>query len=275
MNSSVQSYYNSEAKQNSLIKEIRDLYQYRDLIWQMTMRNVTVRYKRSFLGVLWTMLDPLLTMLVMVFVFTALLGRHIPNFPVYLLTGLVVFSFFSQASNNAISDFVSSERLIAKVYLPQSVFVIVSVTTGLVNLLISLVVLLVIALITGAPITLALAALPIPIIILTIFTLGAGLILAPLAVYFSDIGNIYSIFLRLVMYLSAIFYPIEILPEWLRSIVNINPIYRFISLFRDPIYLGIPFSLDGLLYVSIWAILLLLVGLLIFTRLSYDISLQL
>jgi len=268
-------YYDSAAPRRYLANELRDLYQYRHLISQLTLRNITVRYKRSFLGVLWTMLDPLLTMLVMTFVFSALLRRQIPNFPIYLLTALVVWSFHSQASNGAIRDFVRSGRLIAKVYLPQSVFVIVSITTGLVNLFISLGILFVIALVLKAPITLNWLFLPVPIIILTFFTLGTSLILAPLGVYFSDIESMYNILLRLLMYLSAIFYPIEILPDWLRSVVDINPLYHFISLFRAATYTGVLPSIYSLIYVSAWSAGLFAAGILIFTRLSDDISLQL
>ena len=275
MNQENKEFYDSDAPRQYMLDEFRDLKRYRNLIQQLTMRNVTVRYKRSFLGVIWTMLDPLLTMLVMLFVFTSLLRRQIPNFSVYLLTALTVWGFYSQVTNNAIRDFGSSGRLISKVYLPQSVFVIVSVTTGLVNFFISLGILLIIALITHAPMTLNWFLLPIPIVILTTFALGVSLILAPVGVYFTDIGNIYSIVMRLVMYLSAIFYPIDILPDWLRAVVNANPIYHFISLFRSPIYLGEPLSISSLIYVSAWAAGLLLIGLLTFTRLSDDISLRL
>ena len=184
----------------------------------------------------------------------------------------IVFNFFSQVTNSSIRVFRRSGHLITKVYLPKSVFVIVSVATGLVNFFITLGILFVIALITRVPVTLNWFFLPIPTIILTIFALGASFVLAPIGVYFSDIDNIYSIVLRLVMYLSAIFYPVDILPDWLSTIVNINPLYNFIYLFRAPIYLGSPISFYRLLYTTLWAVGLFMFGLFIFTRLTDGIS---
>lgn len=275
MNKTDTAFYDSAAPHRGLFDEVRDLYRYRSLIRQLTTRNITARYKRSLLGILWTMLDPLLTMLVMVFVFSALLSRQIPNFPVYLLTALVVWNFFAQSSNSAIRDLAGSGRLIAKVYLPQSVFVIVAITTGLVNLFISIFILFGLVLATGIPITLNWVFLPVPIFLLALFTLGISLILAPIGVFFSDIGNIYGIVLRLLMYLSAIFYRVEILPTWLRTVININPVYHLIKLFREPIYLAEPISMSSVLYISAWVAGLLLIGLFTFSRLSDDISLQL
>ena len=274
-NSTPSMRYDSAAPRNRLLSEIRELYQYRDLILQLTIRNITVRYKRSTLGILWTMLDPLLTMIVMAFVFTALLRRQVPHFPIYLLTGLTVWNYFAQATTSAMHDFVTSERLVSKVYLPQSTFVIVASTTALVNFLFSLVSLVLIALFTAVPLSLYSLTLIIPLAILTAFNLGIGLILAPLEALYSDISNIYGIFLRLLIYLSAIFYPIDILPGWLQTVVKINPVYQFIDIFRNPIYRGTPIPLDSLVYTAILSVVLLIVGAAFFTRVSDDVAMML
>jgi ABC-type polysaccharide/polyol phosphate export permease len=271
-NPTSQVYYDSAAKQNRLVRELKELVQYRDLIWQMTIRNITVRYKRSFLGVFWTLLEPLLTMMVMAFVFTALLSRSIPHFPVYLFCGLIVWGYFAGSTNSAMRDFVATERLISRVYLPQSVFVIVAITTGLVNFMIEIFTLLIITLVMMGSISLYIPTLILPIFILTIFNLGLGLILAPLSAYFSDINTIYNILLRLLLYLSAIFYPVDILPDWLQKIVNLNPVYQFIHVFRNPVYYGTPIPLDSLLYISIWAVGLITIGVFLFTQLADDIA---
>jgi len=267
-------YYDSLTHRRNVMNEVRDLLQYRNLLWQLTKRNLTVRYKRSFLGIMWTLLDPLLTMLVMTFVFTALLERNLPDFPVYLLTGIVVWAFFSQSSGGSIRDFSNNGRLISKINIPPSAFIVVTVWTGVINFFISLLIVLVVSALTGAPITLAWLMLPIPIFIFTLFTLGVCLILAPLGIYFADIQNIYSIFLRLMMYLSAIFYPVDILPDGLRAIVNLNPLYQFISIFRSLTYLGDGLSMQSLLNTSLWAFALFAVGILVFAKLSDDISLR-
>jgi ABC-type polysaccharide/polyol phosphate export permease len=265
-------YYDSSVKTNRFVRELKELVQYRDLIWQMTVRNITVRYKRSVLGVFWTLLEPLLTMAVMAFVFTALLSRTLPNFPVYLLCGLNVWGYFAQSTNSAMRDFVATERLISRVYLPQSVFVIVAITTGLVNFLIEGVALFAITLVIVGSISIYVPTLILPLFIMTIFNLGLGLVLAPLSAYFSDMNNIYNIFLRLLLYLSAIFYPVDILPDWLQKIVALNPVYQFIHIFRNPIYYGTPIPLDSLLYVSIWALGLIVLGVFLFTKLADEIA---
>lgn len=272
INPTPQVYYDSSARQNRLLREVRELVQYRDLILQMTVRNITVRYKRSILGVFWTLLEPILTMLVMSFVFTALLSRNLPNFPVYLFCGLIVWGFFSTSTNSAMRDFVATERLISRVYLPQSVFVIVAIATGLVNFLIEIVALLVITFGLMGSISIYTPTLILPIFILTIFNTGVGLVLAPLGAYFNDINTIYNIILRLLLYLSAIFYPVEILPEWLQSIVILNPVYQFIHILRNPIYYQTPIPLDALLYTSVWAIALVVIGAVLFATLADDIA---
>jgi ABC-type polysaccharide/polyol phosphate export permease len=271
-NSTPQVYYDSAVRQNRLFREIKELSQYRDLILQMTLRNITVRYKRSFLGVFWTLLEPILTMLVMSFVFTALLARTIPHFPVYLFCGLIVWGFFSSSTNAAMRDFIATERLISRVYLPQSVFVIVAIATGLVNFLIEMIAMLIIAVMIMGSISIYTPMLILPIFLLTIFNLGIGLILAPLSAYFNDINTIYNILLRLLLYLSAIFYPVDILPIWLQKIVALNPVYQFIHLLRNPVYYQTPIPLDSLLYTAVWAIVLLVLGAIVFSMLADDIA---
>ncbi len=267
-------YYDSSNRQNKLWMELRELYHYRDLIWQMTLRNVTVRYKRSVFGVVWTMLEPLLTMVVMAVVFTTLLGRNIPHFPVYLLTGIVVWNYFASATQSAMHNFTGGERLIAKVYLPQSIFVVTAVTTGLVHFLISLGVLLLIALVTGASVSVYTPLLMFPILTLTAFNLGIGLWLAPLQSYFADTSSIYGIALRLLIYLSAIFYPVDILSPSLQVVVNLNPVYQFVHIFRHPVYYGTSLPILPLVYTTTLAILLLISGALFFTRLSDRIAMK-
>jgi len=270
--STPQVYYDSAVRQNRLFREIKELVLYRDLILQMTIRNITVRYKRSILGVFWTLLEPILTMMVMSFVFTAILSRSIPHFPIYLFCGLIVWGFFSTSTNSAMRDFVATERLISRVYLPQSVFVIVAIATGLVNFLIEMVAMLIIAMVLMGSISIYTPTLILPILILTIFNLGLGLILAPLGAYFNDINTIYNILLRLLLYLSAIFYPVDILPSWLQKIVALNPVYQFIHIVRNPVYYQTPIPLDSLLYTSLWAIGLLVLGAIVFSSLADDIA---
>lgn len=268
-------FYDSSLPKKRITNDIKELWQYRDLIWQLTLKNVTVRYKRSFLGILWTLLDPLLTMIVMGFVFSAILNRQIPNFIVYLLCGLVVWNFFSQATSSTIREFLGGERLISKVYLPQAVFILVPVSTGLVNFALSFIALILIAIATQSHTAwIHVIPLVVPIFVLFVFCTGIGMLIAPLNALFSDVENLYGIFLRLLLYFSAIFYSIESMPEWLQAIIRLNPIYHFIAMVRAPIYSGNPIPMDSLVYVSVWAVIFVILGWILFTKLSDKVALN-
>jgi len=259
-------YYDTSIKRQLIVAEIRDIFQYRNLVIHLVKRNITARYKRSFLGIGWTLLDPLLTMIVMAIVYSALFRNQIEDFPVFLLVGIVVWTFFSQASTQAMTDIMYSGSLLGKVYLPQSVFAFSAVGTGLVNFLISLIPLAVFVVIYQRPINWTLLFLPIALVILSAFTLGLGLFMSALAIFFADMVNIFGILLRLLLYLSGIFYYTEQLPEWLAWMVRLNPTYHMIRLFRDPIFEGILPRWESILYTGVWAILMFFLGYWFFTR---------
>jgi len=259
-------YYDTSIKRQLIVAEIRDIFQYRNLVIHLVKRNITARYKRSFLGIGWTLLDPLLTMIVMAIVYSALFRNQIEDFPVFLLVGIVVWTFFSQASTQAMTDIMYSGSLLGKVYLPKSVFAVSAVGTGLVNFLISLIPLAVLVVMYQRPINWTLLFLPIALVILSAFTLGLGLFMSALAIFFADMVNIFGILLRLLLYLSGIFYYTEQLPEWLAWMVRLNPTYHMIRLFRDPIFEGILPRWESILYTGVWAILMFFLGYWFFTR---------
>ncbi|RPH58324.1 MAG: hypothetical protein EHM81_10200, partial [Chloroflexi bacterium] len=187
-----------------------------------------------------------------------------------------VWNFFSQSTTSAMADFQGGSHILSKVYLPQSTFVIVSVTTGLVNFFISLATVFAIALFSGSQLSfLHSLTLIIPTTILIAFNLGVGLILAPAVVYFNDLENVYSIFLRLLMYLSGLFYMVTDLPLWLQAVVNLNPVYHFILMFRAPIYSNQLLPVDSLLYTGVLSLAFLVIGMIFFIRLSDDVALKL
>jgi ABC-type polysaccharide/polyol phosphate export permease len=260
--------YDSDAPGRQILDEMRALVHYRDLVRNLIRRNVTARYKRSILGVLWTLLDPLLTMLVMSIIYTALFARSIPDFPVFLLAGIIIWSFFSQASTRAMGDLVFGGGLIGRVYMPKSIFGVAATGTGLVNFLLALGPLLIFMVVFQRPFTSALLFIPIALLIITVFTLGVGLFMSAFAVFFVDMLNVYSILLRLLMYFSGIFYPLAVLPEKLQKLVTLIPTYHMIKIFRDPIYNGSLPPIESIAYISIWAIGMFVIGFWIFTRLS-------
>jgi ABC-type polysaccharide/polyol phosphate export permease len=258
--------YDSLAPRNRLKEEFLDLLHFRGLIRSLVFRNLTARYKRSILGILWALLNPLLTMLVMSVVFTALFQRQLPGFPVFLLSGLLAWNFFSQASSQAMTELVRGRTLIGRVNMPKSVFAITAVITGLINLLISFIPLVVLVFIYRRPITTALLFIPISLFIITTFTLGVGLFMSALAVFFNDMLNIYGILLRLAFYVSGVIHSIEMIPEELQGFFRLIPTYHLIVLIRHPVYDGMLPPLTSILQALAWSFVLLVIGFWVFTR---------
>jgi len=230
--------YDSRQRPSPAIEEIKQVFRYRYLIGQLLRRDILTRYKRSALGVAWTMINPLGTMLVLSIAFSQVF--KMPGYSSFILSGLMAWNFFSQASNAAIVNLVWGGGLLKRIYIPRTAFAISAIGTGLVNLGLALIPLIVVLLINGIKITWAILFLPIPIIMLAMFTLGLGLIISSFAVYFPDVAEMYQIILIAWMYLTPIIYPTEILPELAQKIIPIvNPMYWLVELFRAPIYLGI------------------------------------
>jgi ABC-2 type transport system permease protein len=232
--------YDSAVRRPPWVEEFWELIRYRDLLAQLVARNIKTRYKRSVLGILWTMLNPLLMMLVLTGVFSGLFrfSLQFRYYAVYALAGLIFWNFFAQTTSHAMSELVWGGSLLNRIYVPRGIFAVTALGTGLVNLFLSLIPLLVIMIITGAPIRPSLLFLPIPILSISMFALGVSLILSRLAILFADVVEMYQILLTLWMYLTPIIYPKQIIPEKYRWLYNINPMYHLLELFRAPIWIG-------------------------------------
>jgi len=252
--------YDSQKRKSPALEELLAIIKYRDLIFQLIRRDIVSRYKRSILGVLWTMLQPLGMMLVMNIVFSKLFGR-VEGYTAYLLSGLVAWSFFSKTTTSAIHQIVWGGALMRRIYLPLTAFSVSSIGTGVVNMVLSLVPLFLIVLITDRPITWAILFLPIPILLLTAFALGVGLMLSTFAIRFPDIKEMYQIIIQAWMYLTPILYPEDIIPESYRHwVLFLNPMYYLIKMFRSLIYDGVLPSLNIVITGSVIALLTLLIG---------------
>lgn len=214
------------------------LYHYRDLVWTLVGRELKVRYRRSTIGFLWTMLQPLLTMLVLSVVFSSIFRFDIKNYPVYALAGILFWNFFNQSIVSAMNSLKGNAALLTKLPVPKAVFPLATTISGVINFLLALVPLFAILLVTGHPLKPALLFLPVAILISALFTLGAGLLLSPLAAFFSDIIEMVGVLMTLMMYMTPIFYPMAIVPEHLRWAVRFNPVRSILEVFRDPIYHG-------------------------------------
>ncbi|MBI4760136.1 MAG: ABC transporter permease [Chloroflexota bacterium] len=258
--------YDSANRRHPAIEELLDIFQYRDLVLQLIRRDIIARYKRSTLGIMWTMLQPLGMMVVMTIVFSALFHR-VEGYVVYLLSGLVAWTFFAQTTTAAITHIVWGGALIKRIYIPMTSFSISSIGTGLINLLLSLIPLLIIMLVVGQSITWAFLFIPVPILLLGTFALGVSLILSTLAVYFPDIKEMYQVVVQAWMYLTPIIYPENILPDAYRFLLlHLNPMYYLIKMFRSTIYEGKIPSVDIILLGALISFGTLAVGWVYFSK---------
>jgi ABC-type polysaccharide/polyol phosphate export permease len=230
--------YDSARRTSPFVAEFLALIKYRHLVAQLISRNIKTRYKRSVLGVAWTMISPLMMMVVLSIVFSSVFNTKLENYAVFLLSALTLWGFFSQTSAGIMTDLMWGGSLISKIYIPPSVFAISAVGAGLVNIVLSLVPLLLIMLVSGVPITPAMLFLPVPLLFAVMFSLGVGLILSRLAIYFADVVEMYQILIMVWFYASPIIYPLEAIADQRRYILMLNPMVYLIEMFRDPIYLG-------------------------------------
>jgi ABC-2 type transport system permease protein len=251
-----------------VLNAVRELVRYRSLLRDLIARDLKVRYKRSALGILWTMLNPLLMMIIFTIVFAHVLRVQVEHFAVYFLSAFVLWNFFAQATSWSTGCLLSYGPLIKKIYVPKSIFVLATVLAGTVNLLISLVPLALIMVVVGHPFHPALAFLPVPILLTTLFALGLSLALAPLCVMFADIVQIYQAVLTAWMYLTPIIYPLTALPPGYRSLILMNPMTHLVEAFRTPIYQGAVPSAHVMISATVAGVGTLVLGWLVFARYS-------
>jgi ABC-type polysaccharide/polyol phosphate export permease len=262
--------YDSTRRPPPLVEEMIALVKYRELIYQFVSRSVKTRYKRSALGVVWTMLNPLLTMVVLTIVFSSLFRFQIEHFPIYILSGQVVWIFFSSVTSGAMGEMVWSGDLLKRIYVPKSVFVMSAVGTALVNIGISLVPLIVISLLVGVKITWSILVWPVSILLLSIFSMGVGFILSTASVYFADMLPVYDVILTIWLYATPIIYPLEIVPESWLWLFRLNPLYYLVELFRLPLLNGVVPSYEIWIPAILSSVLTLMIGGLIFTSRARD-----
>ena len=253
-------------KHSLLVNALAAVQKYRFLIKQLVDRDFKAKYKRSVLGVFWSFLNPLLNMLVQYVVFSNMFRFNIPHFPVYLLCGNVVFSYFSESCGMALISIVGNAGLITKVYVPKYIYPLTRIMSSMVNLLISLVPLFAVALISGLMPTKAYLLLPIPLFLLALFCLGLGMLLASAMVFFRDVQFLWGVLTTIWMYLTPIFYPLSALPESVQAVVKMNPLYFYVTFVRTCIIDGV--SPEPMMYVqcAVIALVMLVLGAAVFKK---------
>ncbi len=244
---------------------------YRALIDQLVMRDIKTKYRRSVLGLLWTVLNPLLMMTVLSIVFSYFFSRYgnIENFPVYLLCGQVIFNFFNESTTIAMGSIIHSGELIKKVYVPKYLFPISKVMSSGVNLLASMLALVIVMAVTRARVTPTVLLALFPLLYVMLFSVGVSLFLSAAAVSFRDLLHLYGVMTTAWMYLTPVIYPMEILekaPRWVVFIVNLNPLTAFIKIFRCVVLEGV--TAPAILHIQslAWCAVALAVGSLVFRK---------
>ena len=245
---------------------IQNFLKFRPLLNELVSRDIKIKYRRSVLGVLWTLLNPLLMMIVLSVVFSNLFKFDVENFPLYLLSGQIVFNFYSESTSSAMSSITGNAALIKKVYVPKYLFVFSRIFSSFINLMASYTALILVMIATRSELHWTVILSIVPLLLLVMFSLGVGMILSAITVKFRDIMHLYTVFLTALMYLTPVIYPMSMLPGWVYKIVSINPITMIMTMFRNVvIYNSIPTLLQFMVPLVI-VILTLFLGLWVFYK---------
>ena len=251
-------------------KYVDNFMQYQFLLSELVKKGIKLKYRRSYLGMIWSLLEPLLTMIVLTIVFGTLYGNTDKTFPVYILTGRLLYSFFSHAKKAALKSISHNSDMIKKVYVPKYLYPLSSVLFNYVIFLISLIVLAVVSVVLGVKPTTHLWQSLVALVLILFISYGCGMILATIGVFFRDMEYLWSVALMLVMYTCAIFYyPSKLLKSGWAWILKYNPLYCVIDIFRSGVF-GEPMNIDYLIYTVAFAVLSMLIGLICFKKKQDD-----
>lgn len=259
-------YCYKNGKKNGALIVIGSLYKYNFLIRQLVSRDFKTKYKRSVLGMLWSFLNPLLTMSIQYVVFSTIFKSTIPNFIIYLLCGIICFNFFNEATNMCLSSIVGNATLINKVYVPKYIYPFSRTLSSGINLLLSLIPLLIMMLITKTPLRPSALLLPFGLLMLFMLSYGIGLILATMMVFFRDTQFLWNIFSMLLMYLTPIFYPDSIIPDHFMTVYKLNPLYHVIRFVRSILMDGVSPEPKAYLLCFIICFIPFLIGSVVFRK---------
>lgn len=239
------------------------------LFEELVKRDFKKKYKRTILGFLWSMVSPLCMLGVLVFVFSHFFGRQIQYYPLYILSGQIVFSYFSEATNTGMVALFNNASIFSKINVPKYLFVLSRNISACINFLLTVGIFFVFVFSYGIELNWKMLLIVYPIICLIIFNYGVGLLLSALYIFFKDLQYLYSLFLQLMMYGSAIFYGIDILPSSMQFIFYLNPLYVYITCIRSVvIYNTLPEFTITLLCIG-YAVLAILLGYYVYKKYNY------
>lgn len=263
--------YDSDARPPRALEELHELRAHGSLLRALVERNLKVRYKRSALGFVWTMMNPLLMLVVLSLAFTRSFAAYAPAYPAYVFPGLLLWNFFAQTTTMTAEELAAGD-LWKRIRFPRTALAISTLLTGAVNLSLALVPLVAILAILGRPLGVALLTLPLTIVLTALFVLGAALILSTAAMYFHDVLPLWNMLLPALLFTAPVVYPSAILPPRLQSLLRFNPMTLYIDAFRAPLYNNAAPSALSFVLMSAVALATLACGWLVFTRSSDDLA---
>ena len=245
------------------------------LLEEIVKKNFISKYKDSVLGIFWTILSPLLMMLLFTIIFSTLFNRNIDNYPIYFLSGWCTYMFFNTAISSSMNALKGNKNILQRTQAPKHIFILGAIISEFLNYLIMLLLLIAIMIVTQAPFhwsTMFFAI--IPVISLSIMLTGLGLMLAIACVYYTDIKHLWSVLSMMFMYASAVFYPIEIIPEPFRSYMMLNPLFWAIDQFRHFIYWGNIPDVINIINFLLLSLIILVFGVIIFKKYENKVTLK-
>lgn len=234
----------------------------------LVSRDFKLKYRRSILGVLWSVLNPLLMMMVLTAVFSFMFRFNIDNFPLYLILGTILFNFMSNATNASLDSVIASAPLIKKIRVNKVLFPLEKVIFELINFLISLVAVVIVMVYFAVAPSVNLLFLPLLLLYMLLFCTGLSLILATLAVFFRDLVHLWGVFTLAWTYATPLFYPVDMLPAMMQNVMQYNPMYQYVTYFREIVLWHTSPSLEQNLICLGMALVTFVVGILVFKRLQ-------
>ncbi len=248
---------------NRVVKDIR---QYHFLLWELVKKGIILKYRRSYLGIIWTLIEPLLTMCVLTVVFGTLLGHNERTFPIYVLTGRLLYNMFSTSTTATMKSIRTNSAMIKKVYVPKYLYPVSATLYNYIIFLLSLIVLVVVGIVLGVKPTVYLLQVFIPLLNLLLVSLGVGMILSTYSVFFRDLEYLWNVALMLIMYTCAIFYKAEkILNSKYAPIIQLNPLYGVINNFRSAVF-GEAMNLHYTCYTFVFGVASIIFGFWVFNK---------
>lgn len=233
-------FYDSNDTQNSLLSISSELFRYKELVVLLVRNEMKVRYKRSLLGLAWTLINPLITSIILWFVFISIFSARLPGeieFAPYVFSGILLITFFSQGFNQAAESIEANVSILLKIYIPPQIFAFSAAIANAINFIFGLFALGIVSVVTGDGVSPYFLLTLVLVFALTLLITGTGLLASIAYVRYSDFRNIIGIAIMLLMYISPVFYPKEILSPTMQNLVELNPLTSFLDVFRD-VFLG-------------------------------------